>query len=444
MTKTLRTVLLLAIVGSTPSALSGQATPDDSSTTGPLYNELARMDSILFDAAFVTCDMGKIDTLLAQDIEFVHDQNGFRSGEQVRASFRGLTGDCPAGKGVTRQLVEGSLRVYPIHDYGAIQTGSHRFVRPGAPTVTIARFVHLWELKPSGWKLTRALSFDHRDVASAPAPIDWSADDSARIAYLTTQGRAYRAPGIVLWAPVDSLEARWLGAFADSLSQGIAGLKALIGAHPWQRIENREIQFYLAPDRFVSHASGMGAVFLSLNSVRQKYSPFLHEAAHELLAPAAPFAPYEYPDTLVGDSVAARFPFWLFEGFPDYLAQRVAESTGFREGDVFEIGGLAKSDSTCAARLAASSRKHEILERVGGSGRLEALFTTERREVAPTFYACSQAFTNYLVGRIGVERTVALFPAIKRDTWRDQLESAAGEPLEVIRRKWLAGIGVTQ
>lgn len=278
---------------------------------------------------------------------------------------------------------------------------------------------------------------------ATPAPIDWSADDSARIAHLTTQGRAFRAHGIVLWAPADSLDRRWLAAFADSLSRGVAGLKALIGTHRWQRPGSREIQFYVAVDRFVSHASGMGAVFLSLNSVRQKYSPFLHEAAHELLAPLAPFAPYEYADTLVGDSVAARFPFWLFEGLPDYLAQRVAESTGFREGDVFEIGGLANSDSTCAARLAASPRKQEILERVGGSGRLEALFTTERREVAPIFYACSQAFTRYVVERIGVDHTVALFPAIKSGTWREALAAASGESLEALRRKWLASIGVT-
>lgn len=152
------------MLAAVPFALHAQATAADSSSAAPLFTELARMDSILFDAAFVTCDMGKIDTLLAQDIEFVHDKTGFQSGERVRESFRGLTGNCPADKGTRRELVDGSLRVYPIHDYGAIQMGSHRFVTPGAPTVTVARFVHLWQLQPGGWKLTRVLSFDHREA----------------------------------------------------------------------------------------------------------------------------------------------------------------------------------------------------------------------------------------------------------------------------------------
>lgn len=166
MIKTLRPILVSAIIASIPTCLFAQTTAGESSTTGPLFAELATMDSILFDAAFVTCDMGAIDTLLAQDIEFVHDKSGFQSGEQVRQSFRGLTGDCPRGRGTTRELVEGSLRVYPIANYGAIQMGSHRFVTAGSPSVTVARFVHLWELKPGGWKLTRVLSFDHRDVPS--------------------------------------------------------------------------------------------------------------------------------------------------------------------------------------------------------------------------------------------------------------------------------------
>ena len=56
-------------------------------------------------------------------------------------------------------------------------------------------------------------------------------------------------------------------------------------------------------------------------------------------------------------------------------------------------------DSTCAARLAESPRRSEILEKIGGQGRLEALFTEDRQTVAPTYYACSQAFTKYLVDR---------------------------------------------
>jgi hypothetical protein len=44
--------------------------------------------------------------------------------------------------------------------------------------------------------------------------------------------------------------------------------------------------------------------------------------------------------------------------------------------------GLAKADSVCADPVASSSRQAEIRDRLGRSGRLEALFTTDRAEVA--------------------------------------------------------------
>ena len=279
--------------------------------------------------------------------------------------------------------------------------------------------------------------------AQQPVPIDWSADDSARIAFITAHGRAYRGEGIVLWAPTDSLDAQWLPAFTDSLAHAVTSLRALIGGpYPWQRIGGRPVEFYLSPGRFVSHASGRGAVFLSLNSVHQGYSPFLHEASHELLAAPFPFFPYEYADSVEAARVAAGFPLWLSEGLADVLAQSVAESTGFREGDVFNVGGLARSDSVCAARLNASPHGQEIVAKVGRPGRLMALFTTDRAQVAPAYYACSQAFTRYLVRRIGVRTTVTLFARAGSATWLEDVAAAAGEPLEELRRRWLQSIGI--
>ena len=278
-----------------------------------------------------------------------------------------------------------------------------------------------------------------------PARLDWSADDSVRIALATAHGHAYRGAHSVVWAPADSLDPTWLAAFVDSLDVGLAHLEDLIGGpYPWQRIANRPVRFYLSPGRFVSHASGRDAVFISLRAVRQRYAPYLHEAAHELLAPAAPFSPWEYPDSAAEEAAAARFPVWLSEGLADYLAQTVAAATGFPEGDVFEIGGLAKADSVCAARLSGSPRRAEILDKVGGNGRLEALFTDERAQVAPVFYACSQSFTRYLADRIGVRTLVVLFSRVPSGAWLSDLAAAAGEPLDALRRAWLVGIGVEQ
>jgi hypothetical protein len=278
----------------------------------------------------------------------------------------------------------------------------------------------------------------HAQVPAA-VPIDWSADDSARVAFLTTHGRSYAVPPVVVWAPVDSLPPAWLASFSDSLAVAVRRLRMLIGGpFPWQRLGSRSVRFYLSPGRFISHADGRDGVFISLERVRRRNGPFLHEAAHELLAPSPPFYPFEYPDSLTGEQAAAAFPYWLSEGLPDYLAQETAAATSFPEGDVFAIGGLAKVDSVCAARLGKSARRDEIRDRVGRMGRLEALFTTDRAEVAPVYYACSQSFTKYVVARLGLPAVVALFPRIPAGTWQAALESAAGQPLEGLRQGWLA------
>lgn len=150
------------------------AAQSDPSTSGPLYDELARMDSILFDAAFVTCDIVKTNSLFTDDIEFYHDKTGLERGQQVRDSFKRLTASCPRDRGIRRELVAGSLRVYPIKDFGAVQMGVHRFVERGAPTYTVARFVTLWQKKDGVWVIPRVLSFDHlptrAESESRPSP----------------------------------------------------------------------------------------------------------------------------------------------------------------------------------------------------------------------------------------------------------------------------------
>jgi hypothetical protein len=142
------------------------AAPDiaDGVRSGPLFDELARMDAILFDASFASCDAAKANAIFTDDVEFYHDEAGFSVGEQVRENTRRLTAACPGTRGVTRTVVPGSLRVYPIEGYGAVQMGIHRFDERGAPSSTLARFVHLWRLENGKWRLARVLSLDHHPV----------------------------------------------------------------------------------------------------------------------------------------------------------------------------------------------------------------------------------------------------------------------------------------
>lgn len=129
----------------------------DSMRSGQLYDELARVDSALFEAAFIACDADKFSAIFTDDAEFYHDRTGASYGNDVRTLK-----SCPRDDGVTRTLVPGSLEVYPMQGYGAIQMGQHTFARAGEPGSEVAQFVHLWKREGDAWKLARVLSFDHR------------------------------------------------------------------------------------------------------------------------------------------------------------------------------------------------------------------------------------------------------------------------------------------
>ena len=154
----------------TNSEAPAPADDDGGLRSGELFDALARMDSVLFDASFASCDAAKANAIFTDDVEFYHDQAGVSIGEQVRDDVRKLTASCPASRGVTRTLVPGSLRVYPIEGYGAAQAGVHRFEERGAATATLARFMHVWRLQDGRWRLARVLSLDHQSVPALASP----------------------------------------------------------------------------------------------------------------------------------------------------------------------------------------------------------------------------------------------------------------------------------
>lgn len=143
--------------------LAGASQAQDIARSGPLYDELAAMDAKLFDAAFVACDGSAFKALFSDDAEFYHDKTGASFGDAARTLK-----SCPRDNGVSRTLVPGSLEVYPMQGYGAVQMGRHVFRRAGEPGAEEAKFVHLWKREGTGWRLTRVLSFDHRQQAAKP------------------------------------------------------------------------------------------------------------------------------------------------------------------------------------------------------------------------------------------------------------------------------------
>ena len=136
--------------------------------TRQLYDEIARMDAELFDAAFNRCDIKRLGEIVTDDVEFIHDKWGQTA--KTRAEFVGgfqrgcerqATGEDYRAR---RELV--SMTVHPINNYGVMQMGEHRFYRltPGKPEALIetARFIDIWKKVDGAWKLYRVISYDHR------------------------------------------------------------------------------------------------------------------------------------------------------------------------------------------------------------------------------------------------------------------------------------------
>jgi len=128
-----------------------------------LYAELSRLDSVVF-ANVYTCNTAKNETFFTDDIEFYHDKGGLTKSrktlvEELKNNF------CGEGKTkLRRELIKGSMQVYPIKNYGAVQLGDHRFyiTENGKEVLTgVAKFIHVWKYENGEWRISRVFSYDH-------------------------------------------------------------------------------------------------------------------------------------------------------------------------------------------------------------------------------------------------------------------------------------------
>jgi ketosteroid isomerase-like protein len=157
----------LVLVGLMAGALvraEAQAVPalDAIKSDAELTRAISALDTQLFDA-YNNCDIDKLGSMVTDDLEFYHDKTGLMVGKQP---FLVAIKNNICGK-VTRELVKGSLEVYPLKGYGAVEIGVHRFHHPGTQDHDVlgeAKFIHLWQYKDGAWKVTRVISYDHETV----------------------------------------------------------------------------------------------------------------------------------------------------------------------------------------------------------------------------------------------------------------------------------------
>lgn len=126
-----------------------------------LYNEIRHEDSVMFNA-FNAQNLEALQATFSDTLEFYHDKGGVTGFAQTMLNFKDLF-ERNKTTGLRRVLVPGSLQVYPIAGYGAIETGEHQFchIENGKNDCGTFKFLHIWKQENGQWKVTRAISYDH-------------------------------------------------------------------------------------------------------------------------------------------------------------------------------------------------------------------------------------------------------------------------------------------
>ncbi|MCG7856967.1 nuclear transport factor 2 family protein [Flavihumibacter sp.] len=152
-------LLLLTFACSTTKNTSRENTASPPSTV--LYNTIDSLDGAMFDA-FNKRDISNLQSFLSEELEFYHDLGGVTNYEQNIETFNRTFA---SERKLRRALVAGSMEVYAIKDFGAVQTGVHRFyvTEKGQKEKlsSEAKFVNLWQGRNGVWKITRIISYGH-------------------------------------------------------------------------------------------------------------------------------------------------------------------------------------------------------------------------------------------------------------------------------------------
>jgi len=164
-TNKLLTIVLIIVTAFGTSSFTANDTvkqetsQTDTPTSGPLYNEIAHMDSLMFDA-FNSRNIASLKQFFDHGLELYQDNIGVRNYNETIEAFTNLF---KMEYVLTRKLVPGSMEVYPIKGYGAIQTGEHVFshIENGKYQKGTFKFMQIWQKKEGIWQVTTEITYGH-------------------------------------------------------------------------------------------------------------------------------------------------------------------------------------------------------------------------------------------------------------------------------------------
>ncbi len=120
-----------------------------------LYKTIKALDNEYF-TAYNTCDMKTQEMLLAEDLEFYHDQGGLSTSKEtvLESIEKNICGK------VTRELLKDSFEVYEIKGFGAVAMGLHKFYNNQEPDAISkpSKFIGIWTQNNGQWQMKRIIS----------------------------------------------------------------------------------------------------------------------------------------------------------------------------------------------------------------------------------------------------------------------------------------------
>lgn len=159
----LSTILLAVGLLSTTEAQDAEQAgkKKQKATSGELYETIAALDAQVF-GAFNAHDLERLMAMFTEDLEFYDDggNGGAKTYAQVKEDFGKVFNNLPD---LRRELLPGTLEVYPLKSYGAIEVGEHRFCHEenGKQDCGVTKFSMVWRKAHETWKLARVLSYAH-------------------------------------------------------------------------------------------------------------------------------------------------------------------------------------------------------------------------------------------------------------------------------------------
>lgn len=152
------------------AVLAALQTPPVALPEGAALTEaVSASDAAFFQLFFEGCDPERLASMVTDDFEFFDDRGGrvVADGASFVALYRTQCEArlAPDAWRSRREVAPETLGIYPIHGYGAVETGEHFFYerRGDGPEARVgrARFSQMWKLEDGRWKLARVFSYDH-------------------------------------------------------------------------------------------------------------------------------------------------------------------------------------------------------------------------------------------------------------------------------------------